>query len=205
MIYYANPCTPAIVEAMVAGRLGMIDTPKQGNALVPGVRVIGDNGCFSDKWDEREWLDWLEAHPPMEWAVAPDVVDLSGRETHDETVDRWRRYAPLIRRMGHTPAFVCQPGATWQTIPDDAEILFIGGTTGWKLGGMVEHIVDCHSDRWVHMGRVNSFRRLKYANDIGCDSVDGTLLTFGPELHLPRLLSWLDRLPAFPHKRLVFA
>ena len=27
---------------------------------------------------------------------------------------------------------------------------------------------------WVHMGRVNSLRRLAYAASIGCDSVDGT-------------------------------
>ena len=28
--------------------------------------------------------------------------------------------------------------------------------------------------KWVHMGRVNSTRRIRYAASIGCDSVDGT-------------------------------
>lgn len=27
---------------------------------------------------------------------------------------------------------------------------------------------------------------------MGCDSVDGTYLTFGPDVNLPRLLGWLD-------------
>jgi hypothetical protein len=41
------------------------------------------------------------------------------------------------------------------------------------------------------MGRVNSLKRLRYAEMIGCDSVDGTYLTFAPDENLPRLLGWL--------------
>jgi hypothetical protein len=28
---------------------------------------------------------------------------------------------------------------------------------------------------------------------MGCDSADGTFLTFGPDVNLPRLLAWLER------------
>jgi hypothetical protein len=55
--------------------------------------------------------------------------------------------------------------------------LFIGGATDqFKLGPEVEAIVAEARARnvWVHMGRVNSLRRLAYAASIGCDSVDGT-------------------------------
>jgi hypothetical protein len=41
------------------------------------------------------------------------------------------------------------------------------------------------------MGRVNTWSRLQYARDIGCNSVDGTMLTFGPDKNLPTLLSWM--------------
>jgi hypothetical protein len=41
------------------------------------------------------------------------------------------------------------------------------------------------------MGRVNSQERLRYARHIGCDSVDGTYLAFGPDRNLPRLLGWM--------------
>jgi hypothetical protein len=43
----------------------------------------------------------------------------------------------------------------------------------------------------LHMGRVNSERRYRYARLIGCDSVDGTYLTFGPDKNLPQLLAWI--------------
>jgi hypothetical protein len=42
------------------------------------------------------------------------------------------------------------------------------------------------------MGRVNSLKRFRAARSMGCDSVDGTYLTFGPDINLPKLLSWLD-------------
>ena len=45
--------------------------------------------------------------------------------------------------------------------------------------------------KWVHMGRVNSLRRLRYASAIGCDSADGTYLRFGPDVNLPTLQGWL--------------
>ena len=41
------------------------------------------------------------------------------------------------------------------------------------------------------MGRVNSLRRVRYTEAIGCDTVDGTYLTFGPNMNLPNLLGWL--------------
>ena len=45
-----------------------------------------------------------------------------------------------------------------------------------KLGPEVEQLVAEARTRnvWVHMGRVNSLRRLAYAASIGCDSIDGT-------------------------------
>lgn len=41
------------------------------------------------------------------------------------------------------------------------------------------------------MGRVNSLRRLRLAQAMGCDSADGTYLAYGPDRNLPRLLGWL--------------
>jgi hypothetical protein len=40
------------------------------------------------------------------------------------------------------------------------------------------------------MGRVNSWRRWQIADAFGCDSCDGTFLTYGPDVLLPELLSW---------------
>src|SRR5690606_37697756 len=122
LIYYANPSTEPIRDAIAAGRLGCITTPKQGNTHFPDEwDVIADNGCFSAKWDHDEWFRWLLDQPrSIRFAVAPDVFDPSGGPCHDETLDRWRTYGPLIARHGFTPAFVCQVGAEPSTVPDDA-------------------------------------------------------------------------------------
>jgi hypothetical protein len=56
--------------------------------------------------------------------------------------------------------------------------LFIGGTSGWKeqsaaeWGGLARE-VGCY----LHMGRVNSQRRIKIARAAGCDSFDGSSVT----------------------------
>ncbi len=76
---------------------------------------------------------------------------------------------------------------------DDFDALFVGGSTEWKLSGSARELVREARARGksTHMGRVNSLRRLRYAESIGCDSADGTYLIFGPDVNLPRLLGWL--------------
>jgi hypothetical protein len=56
------------------------------------------------------------------------------------------------------------------------DALFIGGSTDWKLGPAARTLVREAKRRglWVHMGRVNSLKRIAYAAEIGCDSIDGT-------------------------------
>lgn len=195
LIYYANPSTEAIRDAISAGRLGCITTPEQGNVYFPDEwDVIADNGCFSGKWSHDRWFRWLLDQPrSIRFAVAPDVFDPTGAPCHDATLDRWRTYGPLIERHGFTPAFVCQVGATPANVPD-APVFFLGGTTEWKLGDTARAITEAAKacGAWVHMGRVNSLRRFDIARRWGCDSVDGTYLTFGPDVNLPRLLAWLE-------------
>jgi hypothetical protein len=62
----------------------------------------------------------------------------------------------------------------------------------WKLGAGARRLVKAAKSRgkWVHMGRVNSGRRYRIAHEMGCDSVDGTYLTRGPLINLPKLLAW---------------
>ena len=198
MIYYANPNSDAARDAMIDGRLGCITTPSQGNITFPDEwDVVVDNGCFGGRWEERPWLDWLTGLPrTIRWAVAPDVFDPTGAPCHVPTVARWERYAPTMRRHGFTPAFVAQVGCTADVLPFDVDVVFLGGTTEWKLGSHAAAIAANvrNAGGWVHMGRVNSYRRIEYAAAIGCHSADGTYLTYGPDINLPKLLRWLDRL-----------
>jgi hypothetical protein len=177
------------------GLIDMIATPKQGNRLPEGVTWCADNGCFGKGYPgDDEWFAWLESFTPEQiarcrFAVAPDVVG-----------DAWRtrlRAAPWlakIRGLGYPAAYVAQNGLENLPVPwEDFDVLFIGGDTAWKLGPHARALVAEAKRRgkWVHMGRVNSERRLRYAQAIGCDSADGTFIAFAPDTNLPRVMTWL--------------
>ena len=77
MLYFANPASPRVVDAMLDGRLGFIDTPGQGNRRPTGVTWCADNGCFGKGYPgDQAWFAWLTAQDPAGcvFATAPDVV-----------------------------------------------------------------------------------------------------------------------------------
>jgi hypothetical protein len=189
MLYLANPCGPDVTAAMLAGQLGYIDTPAQGNRRPAGVRWCADNGVFGKGYPgDQGYLDWLAKQNHIEdclFAVAPDVVGDAAA-----TLARSAPFLPKIRALGYKVALAAQNGLEHLDVPwDDFDVLFVGGDTAWKLGPAARRLVAEAKARskWVHMGRVNSERRLRYADHIGCDSADGTWLVFGPKVNLPRL------------------
>lgn len=202
MIYFANP-TKGVIEHMLNGTLGYIDTPLQGNKRPSGVTWCADNGCFNDKtFDEQRWWRWLEKNshdaPTCKFATAPDVLG-----DHEKTLERSRPWLKRIRQLGYPAAFVAQDGATVDNVPwEEFDALFVGGSNEFKLGEEAkELIIEAQNrEKWVHVGRVNSRRRyLAFASltarSDGEDpkaSCDGTYLVFGPSVNLPKLLSWIE-------------
>jgi hypothetical protein len=201
MLYFANPCASGpVIKAMVAGELGYIATPDQGNVRPAGVIWCADNGCYGKGWPgEDAWLQWLgrNRHDAGRcwFATAPDVVGDA-----QATLDRSLPTMPLIRAMGYPVALVGQDGLEDLTIPwAGLDVLFLGGSTDWKLGPAARALTTeaVARGKRVHMGRVNSYRRFTYAKRIGCSSVDGTFIRFGPSVNLPQVLAWCqDRSPA---------
>lgn len=210
MLYLANPCTAPIRDAMATGLLGAIMSPRQGNKL-PDATFAVDNNCGPGR-DGRPgtsypgdgpYLTLLTALADADgagpcdpdtssclWATAPDVVA--------DAEATLRRSLPMLRLIRYyTPfkaALVAQDGLEHLDIPwDEFDALFIGGSTTWKLGPAARALTAEANRRrkWVHMGRVNSLKRLRYADAIGCDSCDGTYLTYAPTANLARLLAWL--------------
>lgn len=192
MRYYANPSTPQVRERMTAGELDCIVTPKQGNRIPDGAWFCADNGVYGKGWPgEDAWWAWLQGLPTerCRFAVAPDVVGDA-----EATLTRSLPWLPQIRALGIPAAFVAQDGAETVGVPwDQFDVLFIGGTTDWKLGRHARALtVEAKKlGKQVHMGRVNSAQRLRYAAGIGCDSADGTYIAFGPDVNLPKVLGWL--------------
>lgn len=177
---------------MQAGELACITTPKQGNKIPQGAHFCADNGCFGGGYPGDDgWKAWVSGLPRelCDFVVAPDVVgDATG------TLERSRPFLPWIREQGFPAAFVAQDGCEDGLIPwDEFDVLFLGGSTEWKLGPAARVVTAEAKSRGllVHMGRVNSASRMRYAAAIGCDSSDGTYLAFGPNVNLPKLLGWL--------------
>lgn len=196
--YFANPSTKPVRDCMRAGLLDCIVTPLQGNHVPAGAVWCADNGCFGAAYvGDAAWVGWLAAgkHAPAyercAFAVAPDVVANAAA-----TLARSTPWLPIIRDLGYPVAFAAQDGQEELPVPWALlDVLFIGGSTEWKLGPHARALAA--EARWqhgkvVHMGRVNSEKRLRYAARIGCHSADGTYISYGPDRNLPRALRWLE-------------
>lgn len=188
MLYLGTASGPLVRDAMTAGLLGQLVTPNAGNRLTARTWAL-DNGCFSESWNADRWVATLDRYrdtPGCLFAAVPDKVGDAA-----ETNRLWARWHGAARDRGYRCAYVGQNGC--RSIPASAGAFFIGGDDDWKLGPDARSLVAEAKARglWVHMGRVNTLRRLRYAALIGCDSVDGTTLAWGPDRNLPQLLRWL--------------
>lgn len=179
---------------MSKGLLGQICSPAAGNSTIPGVDWCADNGVFGGKYPgDDAYLGWLGerswAVADCAFAVAPDVVCDA-----QATLDRSAAMLPAIRRVGYPVALAAQNGLERLTVPWRAfDVLFLGGDTEWKIGPYARRLsADARAyGKRVHMGRVNSLRRMRTAAWMGCHSADGTYLAFGPDQNLPKMLRWI--------------
>lgn len=190
------------VRADLPDRVGVCLTPMMGNRLPDGLTWAADTGCYGQptRHDDDRYLAWLadrqHAVSRCLFATAPDVV-----QDADATMARALPMLPRIREVGFKAALVAQDGLEDMDVPWDAfDVLFVGGSTSWKLSEAADQIVAEAKWRgkWAHAGRVNSLRRLRRCAVSGYDSADGTFLAFGPDVNLPRLRGWLDDLDRSP-------
>lgn len=191
-------------EAQANQRLGFLLTPSMGNLPADLLHRpwAADTGCFTlgERFEMGAYITWLTVRmKPYQFSclfvTAPDVVG-NAKKT-------WEKSAPwldALRHLGWKVALVAQNGIEHTTIEwDRFDALFIGGSTRWKVSPVVEWLVKEAKSRgkYVHMGRVNSWKRLWLAHQWGCDSVDGTFLVFGPAKNTPRVERWLNDLERF--------
>lgn len=150
--------------------------------------------------DVDAYLSYLDRLPrtPL-FVVSPDA--------YPDPVESQRRgleFAPIIREMGFRVAIVAQTGSEALSWPwDEFDCLFIGGTRTddpkqeWKVSAMAEGLAHeaRNQGRQVHMGRCQPGRLLR-ARQMGCTSVDGTYIKFGPDINVPKLVHGLKRTEA---------
>jgi len=159
---------------------GLLVSLNSQREIKPGAIWAMDNGRFSKggvnlKWTQGKWEAMLKRYqsiPGCKFCVVPDVPFNAA-----ETLELFYEYAPIVKSYGY-PLAICTQDTM---IPDDIpwsqiSAVFIGGSDDHKLGAEAVAIMLEAKRRgvWVHVGRVNSTKRLKqfwYA-----DSVDGTTL-----------------------------
>ena len=157
-------------------RIGWLISPDGWRKPPSWMPYALDNGAYGAWVNDREWdadafLNLIEksnyAHKPS-WVVVPDVVT-----DKDATIIRWHEWMPQLknRLQGVGFAFAVQDGMTPNDVPNEADVVFVGGSTDWKWR---------HLRSWtdnfprVHVGRVNSERLLWMAHEAGAESCDGT-------------------------------
>lgn len=200
MIYLTPPTTHVVKVLAKKRRLGGIVTPDSDRPALYKLSTFSswaaDNGCFAagDRFDPDRYIHWLQGLRREQgnclFATAPDVVGC-----HRSTWARSRDWLGLIRCLGYKAAFVAQDGLDtdvrlmWSLF----DVLFIGGTTEFKMGPAARRLINEAQDRgkWVHVGRVNSATRYRHFRKLGVDSVDGTFICFGPDKNIPIVLSWI--------------
>lgn len=146
-----------------------------------------DNDCFQGFEEEqqkryRKMLKRIEGIPGCLFVTCPDVVGDAAA-----TFRLYLEWGATVLRTGQPLGYVAQDGATAADLPwNGISALFIGGSDEFKLGEEAALLVKEAKDRgkWVHMGRVNTPKRIAYAKEIGCDSVDGTSMSRYRETYL---------------------
>lgn len=184
------------------------DSKHQGNGvgrlIVPGAGHIprgpwaADNGAFAG-FDESAFLAMLDRLDPYResclFVACPDVVGDAAA-----TLALFQEWGPRIIDLGYPVAFVLQDGIEKVGVPpwDHFDAAFIGGTTLFKMGPVAARMgrQALAEGKWLHMGRVNTIRRIVYANSIGCDSIDGTSFSRWSDIYIPRAVRML------PHRQL---
>lgn len=172
--------------------VGRLFVPRDRCAFVDDGRPWAiDNGAFS-QFDERAFvrlLDRLSGKAGCLFAAVPDAV-----ADPAETLRRFRRWAPRVSAAGFPLAFVLQDGARSRDVPwGGVASVFVGGSTAWKLSDTAGLLMQeaRRRGKWVHVGRVNSRRRIRAICHLGAQSLDGTGCSRYPDTKIPAMLRWL--------------
>lgn len=204
MIVLISGATKTFARFKGNPNFGHLKTPRNGNSVTTiaasGHPWACDNDCFTG-FREAKFIRMLDQVATANttnllWVSAPDIVG-----DCRATLALFGEWQPRIAAMGLPVALVGQDGAEDAEVPwDRMSALFIGGSTQWKLSAAAESLASEARARGklIHMGRVNSARRLRHAWEIGCHSVDGTCFSRWPDRYFPEALATLRSLRRQP-------
>lgn len=168
---------------------GVIVTPRRWTFNISAGRAwCIDNDCFNIAFHPDALFAALDKLAPYrstcKFVAVPDVV-----ANAVATLWMFRQWAWRIKARGWPVAFVAQDGQESLPVPwNHFDALFIGGSTDWKLSPHADRLIlEARAlGKWVHVGRVNSQKRIRHFQLISVDSVDGTSIAFAPDKYYAR-------------------
>jgi hypothetical protein len=184
ILVHASPTT---LEPYRHKNLGALSSPRRWYRASEGIEGwtwAADNDAYSS-WSADRFRRMLEGIWGLRgclFVTAPDVVGDA-----DRTLESFEEWYDELNAVLQPLAFVLQDGLTPDRVPwQRIDAVFIGGSSEWKFSDTVREIVrEAHlREKWVHMGRVNSHQRVRYAKAIGCDSMDGMKFSWFRDTYL---------------------
>lgn len=197
------------IEAICAMLAGVMPWPSVGariRRLWPWAAAGGTWHVGTGATSRRVLLDDTPLPDPptnLLWVAVPDVVRCRcgaatpcvgknagpGCGAVGDAIATLEQFELWHMWLAHLPlAFVLQDGAERPSmVPWDAiAAVFVGGSTEWKLSRAAADLVREARRRrlHVHMGRVSSARRIRYARSIGCTSFDSSRYSMWRDLLL---------------------
>lgn len=154
-----------------------------------------DNDAFTcwkhnKPWNHAVWSNMLSevrmTRLKPVWVAVPDAVG-----DREATLEKWERHSREAASYGWPLAFCVQDGMTPADVPENADIIFVGGTDGWKFPNL-KRWTDCFPR--VHCARVTSQEMIEACEGCGCESIDGTGWFRAPSRpdHLPMLERFIE-------------
>jgi hypothetical protein len=177
------------------GLLGHLNSPGSLKGPFKWLPYALDNGKFScwsggKSWDADAFIGLcdgakLSGQRPL-WVLVPDEVANAA-----ETTRLWNEWSPVLTKYGWPLAFAAQDGHTPADVPINASVVFIGGSTDWKIKNAAAF---CRTFSRVHVGRVNELKWLRYYQSWGAESCDGTGWFRGDKRQLQGLEIFLEEM-----------
>lgn len=194
MLILVSGATQSVARFADSGRIGRLFCPRDGNSSsqAMGLQWAADNGAYTG-FEEVAFLRMLlklKGLPNCLFVVAPDVV--GNWQATSDLFDRWHG---TIRSAGFPVAYVAQDGLRRQFVPwSQCDALFIGGSTEFKLSDDAGDVAAeaKRQGKWLHMGRVNTLRRIKRARSWRCDSIDGSGFSMFPDVKIAQAIKWIS-------------
>ncbi len=147
-----------------------------------GMRYGLDNGawgCFQQgrAFDDVAFMRLLKSKGPgADWVVVPDIV-AGGLKSLSFSLE----WLPICQRHACLCLLAVQDGMSPKDVVDHLRPgigLFVGGSTEYKLKTLAEWgDVAAFFECYLHVGRVNTQRRIRLCKEAGADSFDGTSAT----------------------------